>query len=160
MLRGAGSIVGAYLVLERIQPVPTIGVFREFNIGTYPKTVISLQNASFGPLIIHKIQLYSNGRPIHSFHDIISSKKYILCSVESVHYMAAPIAIAGYKELLTIRPENVHDTPTYFNTFCDDVSKKEIEIEIEFSASTNFILNFLTKTTRKMSICSQYLQLN
>ena len=102
-----GTIFGAYLIFERIQPVPAIHVSRDG--GAYdrnppkdPKAVISLQNASFGALVVHKIQLYSKGHRIDSFKDALASDKYILCN-ESFK------SVAGSKELFTIRPTNVHD---------------------------------------------------
>ena len=112
-------MVGLGLALERMQPVPTISVRGDVYGGEYdrnppvdPKLIVSLQNASFGALVIHSLKLYSKGKMVSSFHDVLGggSKKYVLGGESDNLYktLKTPKAIIGDKELITVRLKSVN----------------------------------------------------
>ena len=159
-LRSFTGLVGLGLALERMQPVPTISVRGDVYGGKFdrnppvdPRLIVSLQNA----LVIHSLKLYSKGKVVNSFHEVLGSgsDKYVLGGESDNFYktLKTPKAIVGDKELITVRPKTVKDEE-YFITFCKDVSEHELEVEIVYSASSNPVLSYLTTSTRKLSIVS------
>lgn len=163
-LRSFTGLVGLGLALERMQPVPTISVRGDVYGGKFdrnppvdPRLIVSLQNASFGALVIHSLKLYSKGKVVNSFHEVLGSgsDKYVLGGESDNFFktLKTPKAIVGDKELITVRPKSVKDEE-YFTTFCKDVSEHELEVEIVYSASSNPFLSYLTTSTRKLSVVS------
>ena len=160
----AVSVGGMYIALNRVQPAPSVYVRSEVygphqpNPPVDPRCEIKFGNMGFGPMYIHSIKIKAKGELVSNIKDVLPKTAYTLeteaLGMYKVPKQPKPFQANGSVVLLTARPAKGVDKSTFNRSFEEDLAKQRVQLCIEYSASDDRLIRWLTYRKVEIDVVS------